>query len=114
MTVAQTPIHPRAEDTGRKYSPGDGDCWNHIGIAGDRTCPELIPLIHCRNCPVFAAAAQSFFNRPAPEGYLAEWSRWLASSGAEEIGDLGEDNTSREVFQSTSAEPSALIFRLGT
>ncbi len=32
--------------------------------------PELSSFIHCRNCPVFAAAARTFFDRPAPEGYL--------------------------------------------
>ena len=60
--------------------PGDGDCWNRIGVTGDRSCPELNTFVHCRNCPVFAAAARAFFDRPAPEGYLAEWSRWLADS----------------------------------
>src|SRR5215472_14146833 len=56
------------------------DCWNRIGISGDRSCPELEAHIHCRNCPVFASAARAFFDRPAPEGYLAEWTQWLASS----------------------------------
>jgi chemotaxis-related protein WspD len=53
------------------------DCWNRIGVNGDRTCPELEPHVHCRNCPVFARAARTFFDRRAPEGYLAEWSEWL-------------------------------------
>src|SRR5437588_4360 len=34
------------------------DCWNRIGIGGDRTCPELAVHIHCRSCPVFSAAAR--------------------------------------------------------
>src|SRR5438045_3658966 len=55
-----------------------GDCWNRIGIAGDRSCPELEVHIHCRNCPVFATAARGFFRRPAPEGYLAECATLLA------------------------------------
>jgi chemotaxis-related protein WspD len=55
------------------------DCWNRIGISGDRSCPELEVHIHCRNCPVFGSAAQGFFQRDAPEGYLAEWSSLLAS-----------------------------------
>jgi chemotaxis-related protein WspD len=29
--------------------------------------------VHCRNCPVLAEAARSFFDRPAPEGYLDAW-----------------------------------------
>ena len=53
------------------------DCWNRIGVNGDRTCPELEQHVHCRNCPVFARAARAFFDRKAPEGYLAEWSELL-------------------------------------
>lgn len=53
------------------------DCWNRIGTSGDRTCPELEVHIHCRNCPVFEAGARSFFDRPAPPGYLDEWARAL-------------------------------------
>jgi chemotaxis-related protein WspD len=52
-------------------------CWSEIGVMGDHTCPELTTAIHCRNCGVFAAAAKAFFHRPAPPGYLAEWSRCL-------------------------------------
>ena len=53
------------------------DCWNRIGVSGDRSCPELQQFIHCRNCPVFASAARAFFDRPAPEGYLADWAALL-------------------------------------
>jgi chemotaxis signal transduction protein len=42
------------------------DCWNHIGVHGDRSCPELPPHIHCRNCPVFSAAARALLDVPAP------------------------------------------------
>lgn len=61
------------------------DCWNKIGIAGDRSCPELAKHIVCQNCPVFAAAARTLFERPAPEGYLDEWTQALghASQGLE-------------------------------
>jgi chemotaxis-related protein WspD len=58
------------------------DCWNRIGVAGDGTCPELATHIHCRNCPVFSSAARSFFDRPAPPGYLADWTRLLAQPEA--------------------------------
>jgi chemotaxis-related protein WspD len=57
------------------------DCWNRIGIGGDRSCPELKTHIHCRNCPVYTSAARRFFDRPAPPGYLDEWTRWLADAG---------------------------------
>jgi chemotaxis-related protein WspD len=49
------------------------ECWRVIGVAGDRSCPELQAFVHCRNCPVLAEAARSFFDRPAPEGYLDAW-----------------------------------------
>jgi len=49
------------------------ECWRRIGVSGDRTCPELETFIHCRNCPILAAAATTFFNRNAPEGYLESW-----------------------------------------
>jgi chemotaxis-related protein WspD len=49
------------------------ECWRVIGVSGDRSCPELERFIHCRNCPVLAEAARSFFDRPAPEGYLDAW-----------------------------------------
>ena len=54
------------------------NCWDRIGVGGDQSCPQLAEHAHCRNCPVFAAAAQTFFDRPAPADYLAEWTTVLA------------------------------------
>ena len=54
------------------------DCWNRIGVAGDRSCPALQQYTVCRNCPVYESAAASFFDRRAPEGYLEAWARQLA------------------------------------
>ena len=93
-------------------SPGDGDCWRHIGVSGDRTCPELTSFVHCRNCPVFATAARSFFDRPPPEGYLDLWSRLLAGSAQQHAGEekrrqLGNEPASPE------DKVSILSFRLG-
>lgn len=39
------------------------DCWNRIGIHGDRSCPLLPEHIHCRNCPVYSAAATRLLDR---------------------------------------------------
>jgi chemotaxis-related protein WspD len=75
----------------------ENDCWNRIGISGDRSCPELHTHIHCRNCPVFESAANAFFDRPAPEGYLDEWVRELADP----------------CYDTDSKHLSVLIFRLG-
>jgi chemotaxis-related protein WspD len=74
-----------------------GDCWNRIGVNGDRSCPALEEHVHCRNCPVFAGAARGFFDRRAPEGYLAEWSELLG----------------RPAEQGSADEAALLVFRLG-
>jgi len=73
------------------------DCWNRIGVGGDRSCPELERHVHCRNCPVFADAARSFFRRRAPEGYLDDWADLLARPAAPPSAD----------------EANLLVFRLG-
>jgi chemotaxis-related protein WspD len=66
-------------------APGH-DCWNRIGIAGDRSCPELKLHVVCRNCPVYASAAKSFFDRSAPPGYLEDWTAWLGRLDERAVG----------------------------
>lgn len=73
------------------------NCWRHVGVSGDRSCPELATFIHCRNCPVLTAAARRFFDRPAPAGYLDAWREILEQP---------------EVARDTDAR-SVLVFRLG-
>ncbi|MDD1966881.1 chemotaxis protein CheW [Pseudomonas putida] len=70
------------------------DCWNRIGIHGDRSCPLLEEHIHCRNCSVYSAAATRLLDRYA----LAQEHRVVA--GAEE---LASDVQTR----------SLVVFRLG-
>ncbi len=82
------------------------DCWNRIGIGGDRSCPELRAHVHCRNCPVHAEAARGFFDRPAPPDYVDEWTRWLGD------GCRCEEETERE-FVARRDDVGVLIFRLG-
>ena len=84
-----------AQAEGQAERPAD--CWQQIGVGGDRSCPELATYIHCRNCPVMAGAAEQFFNRTAPPGYLDEWRAVL---------DQPTDRASGEGL-------STLIFRLG-
>ena len=55
------------------------DCWNRIGVHGDRSCPELDRVVHCHNCPVFGGAGRQFLDAPPPQGYLDEWTRRLAA-----------------------------------
>jgi chemotaxis-related protein WspD len=73
------------------------DCWNRIGVHGDRSCPELPRVVHCHNCPVFEGAGRRFLEAPSPEGYLDEWTRRLAAPPEAPPGD----------------ELGVLVFRLG-
>jgi len=73
------------------------DCWRTIGVSGDRSCPELDQVIHCRNCPVLAEAARTFFDRAAPEGYLDSWRQLLEQPEP----------------QADALATSVLIFRIG-
>jgi chemotaxis-related protein WspD len=60
------------------------DCWNQIGVSGDGTCPELAKVIHCRNCPVYAAGGRSLLEREPPADYLHEWTQALAEAKNED------------------------------
>jgi len=64
------------------------DCWNAIGVHGDRSCPELAQHVHCHNCPVFADAGRRFLDAPSPPEYLKEWTQRLASDVAEVAADV--------------------------
>jgi chemotaxis-related protein WspD len=56
------------------------DCWNKIGVRGDASCPELEKYTHCRNCPVYAAAAVELLDRELPANHLDDWTRQIARS----------------------------------
>ncbi|KPM59780.1 chemotaxis protein CheW [Pseudomonas monteilii] len=68
------------------------DCWNRIGVHGDKQCPLLERHVHCRNCDVYAAAATRLLDRYA----LMQDHQVAAAQPVEE-------NTGR----------SMLLFRLG-
>jgi chemotaxis-related protein WspD len=53
-------------------------CWRTIGVDGDRSCPTLTELIHCRNCSIYAQGGRSLFDRPLPEDYRRDWTQSLA------------------------------------
>lgn len=55
------------------------DCWNKIGVQGDGSCPELVQHVHCRNCPVFTAAAARLLDIEPPPGHLRHWTDLVAS-----------------------------------
>jgi chemotaxis-related protein WspD len=41
------------------------DCWNKVGVRGDASCSKLVRHTHCRNCPIYSAAAVSILDRAA-------------------------------------------------
>ncbi len=73
------------------------DCWNSIGVAGDQSCPKLAAAIHCRNCDVYAGAAQRNLQRPVDAGYREHWAALLRQG----------------VEQRAVADCAALVFRIG-
>ena len=63
------------------------DCWNKIGVRGDKSCPELEPYSHCRNCPVYSAAALTLLDRePAGPSAAAMTSHFAEVTPARESG----------------------------
>lgn len=72
------------------------DCWNRIGVFGDKRCPQLERHIHCRNCEVYGAAAIALLDR---------------YGSALERGD--DDYAQDETEEVQGAQRSLLIFRLG-
>jgi chemotaxis-related protein WspD len=62
------------------------------------SCPELKKHIHCRNCPVYSAAATDLLNRDLPANYLDECTRHVAQQKSEAAGDT----------------QSVVVFRIGS
>lgn len=88
------------------------ECWNAIGVQGDRSCPELKKVTHCRNCPVYTAAGRRLLERESPVNYRQEWTKLLAHT-AYEIEDRQEFLPQLEPAPVQSAETIAtVIFRL--
>jgi len=91
------------------------DCWNHIGVSGDRSCPELAAVIHCRNCAVYARAGRSLLERRPPDDYLSGWTSVLAEQPARPSADervvAGEQTLALMVFR-IGPERLALPLRL--
>lgn len=73
------------------------NCWNRIGVHGDKSCEQMKTHIHCRNCPAFRQGAQALLGRAPPEGYVEEWTGFLARD--KEISDALND--------------AAMVFRIG-
>lgn len=85
------------------------DCWNQIGVEGDRSCPQLKTAIHCRNCSVYSMAGRSLLEREASPEYLQEWTDILAKTQPE---NALVPITSGVLVRSANTV-SVMIFRLG-
>jgi chemotaxis-related protein WspD len=48
-------------------------CWNETGVYGNASCGDLKKFNHCRNCPVYSAAAVQLLDRPLLPEYRREW-----------------------------------------
>ena len=77
------------------------DCWNRIGVYGDASCPLLREHVHCRNCPVYSAAAIQMLDR-AQTGELQDAAMLAATR---------EFATSKRGKQ--RAAKAAFVFRIG-
>jgi chemotaxis-related protein WspD len=73
------------------------DCWNKIGVWGNRECGELKKVTHCRNCTVYSSAAAQLLGAELPQDYLERWTTHFAAEQKVE---------SRQM-------QAALIFRIG-
>ena len=74
------------------------DCWNRIGVRGDSSCSDLNQYIHCRNRPVYSAAAVNLLDVELPVDYAKHWSQQFA----QEQGSMA------------LSTHSVLVFRIGT
>lgn len=73
------------------------DCWNRIGIQGNRSCEKLVDFTHCRNCAVYGEAARTIMQRPLPAHYQRDWATQFAVLPSLPV----------------TQDQSALVFRIG-
>jgi chemotaxis-related protein WspD len=83
------------------------DCWNRIGVRGDRSCPELKQHFRCLNCPTFAAAASTMLGRAIPAGALTN------ASNASNASNVWGHSEQTSLAMRGDAIASVLIFRVG-
>ena len=73
------------------------DCWNQVGVAGDQSCEKLVQHIHCRNCEVYAGAAQRNLQRPVSDAYREQWAAHFRGAPAAAV----------------RSDSAVLVFRVG-
>jgi len=49
-----------------------------LGVGGNASCRELLRYVHCRNCPVYSAAAVQLLDRPLSDDHRREWTNHYA------------------------------------
>ena len=90
MTITTQPTPPT-------LAAGIEDCWNRIGVVGDQSCEKLERYVHCRNCDVYAGAAQRNLQRLVGDDYKKDWAEHF-----------------RQAATDTQAlDASCLVFRIG-
>ena len=52
---------PAPDSTVPGRNPGEGDCWRHIGVSGDRTCPDLSHVCSLSKLSRFRCGSPDFF-----------------------------------------------------
>ncbi|MEW6365905.1 MAG: chemotaxis protein CheW [Acidobacteriota bacterium] len=72
------------------------DCWNAIGVLGDRSCPALSTYVHCRNCPEMMSTGRRLLDRALPDEYRSSWA----------------DLLSKEIPRDAPFDSSVTVFRL--
>lgn len=73
------------------------DCWNVIGVNGDQRCEKLEQAVHCRNCGVYASAAQQNLQRPVGADYKRNWAAHFRQAAVD----------------TQQLDSSCLVFRIG-
>lgn len=61
------------------------DCWNQIGVRGNRQCAQLKQLVHCHYCPVYIQTSRQLLQQPPLAQDLAEWTQLIAQPKSETI-----------------------------
>lgn len=84
------------------------DCWNKIGVWGNGDCPELKRFVHCRNCPVYSAAAGRLLDRDLPPDYIQGWTAHFARETASES-EARESGTIFRIAQEWLALSTAVV-----
>ncbi|WP_293777306.1 chemotaxis protein CheW [uncultured Oxalicibacterium sp.] len=80
--------------------PAIDTCWSRIGSRGDGSCTKLQQYVRCLNCPVFAQHAADILDAKPHSNDII----------------YGGFNTAQasEAAQTTTAQQSVLIFRIGS